>query len=153
MYQNTVVLSFDDIRTILTYVKGSKEYISNLNVNPAFLTLDFLQEKKIYHFSTRSVTFSNAKHEVDKILFVFNSTSPSVSEVVNYYSGNENPLGKMPELRKALMYESNLSVSEALEVTKSLQLIQNLSMKEMKYYLGQISQRYSNLYVGMHLFS
>ena len=47
------------------------------------------------------------------------------------------------------MYGSNLTVSEALEVTKSLQLIQNLSLKEMKYYLIKLSQRYNNLYVHL----
>lgn len=45
------------------------------------------------------------------------------------------------------MYESNLNVTEALEVTKSLQLMQNLSMKEIKYFLSKIAIRYSNLYV------
>lgn len=45
------------------------------------------------------------------------------------------------------MYDSNLNVTEALEVTKSLQLMQNLSLKEIKYFIGKLALRYSHLYV------
>lgn len=47
------------------------------------------------------------------------------------------------------MYNSNLQVTESLEINKSLSLIQNLPLKELKYYLKKISIKYSNLYVSI----
>ena len=45
------------------------------------------------------------------------------------------------------MYNSNLQVSESLEINKALILIQSLPLKDIKYYLKKISLRYNNLYV------
>lgn len=83
-------------------------------MDPSLLSLDFLETKKIYQKATRTVSFDNVKHEVDKVLFVFTGSSPSLLEVAQYYSGSDNPLKNMPALTKALMYGSNLTVSEAL---------------------------------------
>lgn len=72
--------------------------------------MDFLSTN-LYDPKKTTVTFDNHKHEMDKILFVFNGGKPSLAEVVQYYCGKDNPLKNLPQLTNALMHGSNLTVS------------------------------------------
>ena len=65
--------------------------------------------------------------------------------------GSESPLKNLPTFTHALMYESNLTVSEALELTRSMNTIKSLPLKEMKYFMTKLAYRYKNLYVSINL--
>jgi hypothetical protein len=59
----------------------------------------------------------------------------------------EQPLQNIPLIKKLLLYESNLTVQEALEIDQDFRLLRKLPIREIRTYLLKISTKFAHLQV------
>lgn len=79
---------------------------------------------------------------------MYEDTKPSTKEIIEFYMLAEEPLENIPLIKNLLLYQSNLTVQESLEIDQDLKLIKKLPMKDIKSFLLKMAHKFRHLYVN-----